>query len=250
MKTLQSAFEVAISAIGAVIGNAISVMQTALEITVSQLGALLESAISALEPLLTAITDVLDDVITAITDIAVALIDYLISVMQDILDAIIPIFGQFISDVVDNALPFLSSIWDTVITSIANIIDPSGDLKTFIDNAVSIFNDGITSLFNLLSFGGLLMPWIVIFVTFTIFSMWYWTEQNPSRGSNDPTLLFRGLGKINENMFSRGYNAPNVSLFGFSLGALFLPMILILYVALKILIATGTFPDIFGGLPI
>lgn len=239
LEILQIAMEAAISTLG-----------TLLEAALTTLGTLLEAAIDALQPFLTLIEDAIDGLITFLEDIADEIIALattiwtaFLDIVSDILDVIVPLIGQFISDVVDVFLPFLFGVWDALVKFVLNSIDPSEDMYNGVVNIVNSFSDAITSIIALFSFMGdpIIFAWLTILVIAMVFTFTAVKNQDPTTGRiNVPgyvnSLTNVGMANVNRNQ-----------VLGFTI---FVPFLLLIYIVVKILIAEGTFPDIFGNLPI
>lgn len=282
-KFLADIFKGVGDALGAVFEAIIGGLQAALILALSALGTLLEAAVNALQPFLTAISDAIDGIpalldtifqaiingletalelalglVEIAVDLVTAAVDIVAGVIQDLIDDILDILallGTFIVDIlsaivdwiedalIPSLIAIMFNIWDLIWTPILNLIG----LKAFVDGIVQqdfgTYVSDFVSLFEVLATN---LKWLVLLlvlfmVTLPILS---------AKGSNGKVDGGRAVSGMINNSFRTGFTTPDTSLLGFSLGRILIPTIILVYIAMKVLIAVGTLPDFFGGLPI
>jgi hypothetical protein len=227
--------QIIIAGLTTALNTSITALQAALLTSLATLSTVLSAAIAVLEPFLDGLEGLLQDVIDELVLIAAGIWTALEPVITNLLD----IFLGLLLDVVNALMNIGESGWLIFWDGIFDIIDNTGGLKTsvagFWPNVGTAVSDSI-SLLNVLAS---LSIFILIGLVFFIFSL-------PFLQSNGD--VYRGTSGVFNNAF-RGVKTPHVGIFGNQI-ALVIPLILIVYVALKLAIAAGTIPDIFGGLPI
>lgn len=228
---LQTALETAIGLVTA----AVEAIGTLIDSAISALGTLLETAIDLVTDAIDAVFGLIGDVLDTIGDI----FDLIVSFIPDLLTAIV----SWVEDeLIPGVISFMFEIWDLVWTPILNLVG----LKSFVDGIVqqdfgTYVSDFITFFIEIAN----ILKWVLLLVVFFMVSLPIF--QAKSNGRMDGAKAFSG---ILDNSFRSGFHTPDTSIFNFSLGRIFIPTIIIVYIAMKILIAAGTLPDFFGGLPI
>jgi len=181
-----------------------------------------------------------------ITDFVDALANIIDLFNTNIIQPIIQFLVGLVNYIINTVIPFIATAWDSLVYGILHIFDSTDGLYNAVVNMTTFFTDFITNIINMISFIGLLAPWIVIFLVFYMISLPFFSNEDSSGRIN----LGGALRDIFDHSFNRGVTTPSPSFFGFNTGSYYIPLILIVYVILKLMIANGTFPDIFSGLPI
>lgn len=222
-----------LTALGTAIING---LDTAFTTIINGLETALETALGLIETAVDAVTTAVDSAVGFLTDIWGVIETFITDLLDDMLTWIEDEFFPGI-------ITFMFTLWDDIWTPILNLVG----MKAFVDGIVQ--QDFTTFLSDFVSLFGVLannLKWVIAGLIFFIFTLSFMQ----ARESNGRINGMKGLGNMINHGFKTGYHTPDTSLLGFSLGRIFIPLIIIVYIALKVLIAAGTLPDIFGGLPI
>jgi hypothetical protein len=185
-----------------------------------------------LRPLFDTLANLLSPLAQAIADIAASIWDAFVDVTSEVLNALLAL----LLDITDAVINIGLTVWDDFWSFIFDTLDPTGDLGNAIDNLWNLdIATMLSDMLGLVTFVMSLWPFVIIFLVFYIFSL-------PFLANNGD--VYKGTQGMFNNMF-RGVKTPHMTLLGFG-GQIVIPLIVLLYIALKLLIAAGTFPDIFG----
>jgi hypothetical protein len=192
--------------------------------------------IEALEPVFEALGTLLAPFVDGLEGLLGSVISGITALASGFVTALIAAFTSGMTEIISVGLSINNLFWSFIFDT----LDPSQDLGDQIDNLWTLdIATMLSDMFGMFEFVASLMPFVVIFLVFFIFSL-------PFLANNGD--VYKGTQGMFNNMF-RGVKTPHMTLLGFG-GQIVIPLIVLLYIALKLLIAAGTFPDIFGGLPI
>jgi hypothetical protein len=236
-------FDVIITGLETVINTAIGLVTSA----ITGMEGVLFAAIGAVETAVGAVTTAVGQVVTAVGSVVTALGSFLEDIWLTVSTFITDLLSDMLTWIEDEFFPtlisFMFTLWDDIWTPILNLVG----LKAFVDGIVqqdfTTYVSTFTGMFGAVAKN---MKWLVAGLIFFVFTLSFLQAQD----SNGRINGFQGLNNMVNNAFKTGITTPDTALLGFSLGRILIPLIIIIYIALKVLIAAGTMPDLFGGLPI
>lgn len=246
---LAEIFAFAIDGLGFIFTVVIQTLQNVFAFVIEGLQNALVLVLNLILTAINLLSDVIDLILEAINKI-VGFIEDIIDDIGEIFDILFSFIADLLSDLLDwveddlipGFISFMFDIWDLFWTPVLNLIG----LKSFVDGIVQ--QDFGTYVSDFVSFFVEIannLKWVILLLAFFMITLPIVSSSNNGRVNGG-----RALSGILDNSFRSGFHTPDTSILGFSLGRIFIPSIILLYIAMKILIAAGTLPDFFGGLPI